>query len=209
MKFELTKIPEPAAALFALAEKHVDRSTSLEELIFTWISEERSILCLGGTNDETGRPACFLLLEYHDLALGHVEIDLEVLRALHPDVPLATEMSGEENWGSEIWNEVLCEDTIASADAVKFCISYLLTNQAEVRISIDQGDSWHEAVETDEKRILDGKELVLFAPFFQNHETNKGFGEFRSVLRPKVLDRLSAIKAEMSPPAGAVAAIGF
>jgi hypothetical protein len=178
MRFECKYSNKAVPGERDLLSVHVDLSETLEELIFNWLNDFRTVVCLGGTDDDkNGEPSCFILFESLGEEIGHVNVSYRVLENAFPDAFVIEERSDQQYpLPSKEWNQLLGMELLSKADSMKLCASFILSDNAEV-IFNPLGREFTEQLDQFELGdFLGSNSLFSVRALYRNRETLNGFG---------------------------------
>lgn len=161
------------------AEDHFESSKTLEQLIFGWIDDRRSVFVCSAVADAGEEDGFFIYLRVGAEIVSSIVISLAWLREQFPGLKPATETdSDDEMIDEKIWCALVADYALSKKENLKIMASYLLADYSQ--IYFETAPDWVFQDNTpDELEILDGKRLYSVNPHYMNPETGKGFGENR------------------------------
>lgn len=167
----------------ACALEHYERSESLQDLIFGWITNERSVTAVNADCDPGEEDGFIIELKEKADVLLQVIVSMNWLRGEFAVIPPATAYDDElEGVTNKEYCDIVADYTNSEEDIMKVMASYLFAEYSQ--IIFDSGGDWmYDECSEEELKAIEGKQLILVSPFYNNPDTKKGFGEHRWALR--------------------------
>lgn len=183
----LTFYPNPSSTptpALIDAENHADSSTSLEDLVFNWLSEERTVLIVNGVDDD-GQDGICVCLDQGEEELGFVFFDATYLQEHFSALPPVNQAINynhqdkrDDQWFKERnknyrigWDDVLTASTIDRKTCLDWGISYAKAPVGQARIRLVGKSEFESFTEDFECEGLDEylkKRLITAFFYFQD-----------------------------------------
>ena len=162
-------------------EAHFESSETLEQLIFGWIDDKRSVYVCSAIADAGEEDGFFVYLRVEGKNVASIIILLAWLRAQYPGLLPATETgpdSDDEKIEDKVWCAIVADYAFGKKENLKTMASYLFANSSEIYFETAPGWVFQENT-PEELEILEGRRLYSINPHYMNSETGEGFGENR------------------------------